>query len=43
MFCLNDNANLNIGKVMVGGGMKYRGEHISMTELENAIKDMKVD
>ena len=28
-------------KVMVDGGMKYGGEHISMTELENAIKDMK--
>ena len=26
---------------MVDGGMKYGGEHISMTELENAITDMK--
>ena len=26
---------------MVDGGMKYGGEHISMTELENTIKDMK--
>ena len=26
---------------MVDGGMKYGGEHISMTELENSIKDMK--
>ena len=41
MFCLNGNANLNIGKVMVDGGMKYGGENISMTELENAITDMK--
>ena len=41
MFCLNGNANLNIVKVMVDGGMKYGGEHISMTELENAINDMK--
>ena len=41
MFCLKENANLNVRKVMVYGGMKYGGEHISMTELENAIKDMK--
>ena len=41
MFCLNENANLNIGNVMVDGGMKYGGEHISMTELENAIKNMQ--
>ena len=41
MFCLNGNANLNIGKLMVDGGRKYGGEHISMTEHENAIKDMK--
>ena len=26
---------------MLDGGMKCGGEHISMTELENAIKDMK--
>ena len=41
MFCLKGHANLNIRKMMVDGGMKYGGEHISMTELENAIKDMK--
>ena len=41
MLCLNGNAYLNIGKVIVDSGMKYGGEHISMTELENAIKDMK--
>ena len=26
---------------MVDGGMKYGGGHISMTELENTIKDIK--
>ena len=26
---------------MVDGEMKYGGEHISMAEFENAIKDMK--
>ena len=41
MFCLNGNANFNIRKVIVDGGMKYGGEHISMTELENAIRNMK--
>ena len=41
MFCLKGNANLNIRKVMNDGGMKYGGEHISMTELENTIKDME--
>ena len=28
MFCLKGNANLNIRKIMVDGGMKYGGEHI---------------
>ena len=28
MFCLKGNANLNIRKMMVDGGMKYGGEHI---------------
>ena len=37
MFSLKGNANLNKKKMMVDGGMKYGGEHISMTELENAI------
>ena len=41
MVCLKGNANLNIRKVMVGGGMKYGGKHISRIELENAINDMK--
>ena len=41
MFCLRGKANLNKKKVMVDGGMRYGGEHISMTELENTIKDIK--
>ena len=27
--------------MMVDGGMKYGGKHISVTEVENDIKDMK--
>ena len=38
MFCLKGNTNLNIRKVMVFGGIKYGGEHISMTELEKCDK-----
>ena len=35
------NEMLILKKMMVDDGMKYGGEHNSMTELENAIKDMK--
>ena len=41
MFCLKGNVNPNIRKMMVDGGMKYGGEHNSMTELKNAIKNTK--
>ena len=41
IFFLKGKANLNKKEVMVYGGMKYGGEHISMTELENEINDMK--
>ena len=33
MICLKGNVNLNIRKMMVDGGIKYRGENISMTKL----------
>ena len=40
MLFLKGNANHSKKKLIIDGGMKYEGEHISMTELENVIQDM---